>query len=573
MLHIAVASALGLVTPYLLKLVVDEVVGAGRATWLWPVVGVGVVVFALKSWTRYRGKWGAQKVAQNEWLRMRNRVFEHLQGLSLTYHASADVGDHVSRVQYDTYALKNLWESVVPSGVQFVVGMGGTAVILLALAPRLTLLAFVALPLAVLVGWIFRDKVYPLSRSIAEYRGDVYSSVYEGLSNVEDVKTYGGEGEFERRVEEAGEDLREAELELAHHRARLFPLVNFGIALVLLGTLGVGGQMVLEGAMSVGTLVAFYFYVSRSLGPMRRAPNIVFGWYRAKAAHDRLDELMDLEIAIDEPDEPLEVPAGVPRVGFRDVEFTYETPEPIRREDAPEAPDDEVLADRGRRATTALDGVSFELGPGDRCVILGPSGSGKSTTGKLVARLFDPQGGAITAESTPLTRFDVEAWRSKIGFVGQEVGLIRGTIEENIVFGRESVAEEDLERALQVAAVDEILGRKMDGLETEVGEQGAKLSGGQRKRIALARALVRDPDILVVDQFAADIEQRLCREVFEAVRRDYEVSILYLGHRVPAGLAPDQVYWMEHGGLEPRIPGRTEGTSGVMAQKTKPQSR
>ncbi len=546
MLHLAVASALGLVTPYLLKLVVDDVIGAGRVEWLWPVVGVGVAAFGLKAWTRYRGKWGAQKVAQQAWFRMRNRVFEHLQGLSLGYHASADVGDHVSRVQYDTYALKNLWEAVVPSALQFLVGIGGTAVILLALAPRLTLLAFVALPLAVLVGWIFRDRVYPLSRAIAEYRGDVYSSVYDGLANVEDVKTYGGEEEFERRVREAGGDLREAELELAHHRARLFPLVNFGIALVLLGTLGVGGQMVLEGAMSVGTLVAFYFYVSRSLGPMRRAPSIVFGWYRAKAARDRIDELLDLEIVVDEPADPRPVPEGVPAVAFRDVEFAYETPEPVRREGPGEGGE---ARDGDRERTTALDGVSFELAPGGRAAILGPSGSGKSTTGKLVARLFDPQAGRVEAGGKDLRRFDLEAWRAKIGYVGQEVGLIRGTIEQNIVFGMREVGEVDLERALRAAAVDEILEAREAGLATEVGERGAKLSGGQRKRIALARALVRRPDVLVVDQFAADLEQRLCREIFEAIRSEYALSVLYLGHRVPAGLEPDVEYWMERGEL------------------------
>ena len=313
--------------------------------------------------------------------------------------------------------------------------------------------------------------------------------------------------------------------------------------MVLLGTLGIGGQMVLNDAMSVGTLVAFYFYVSRSLGPMRQAPGIVFGWYRAKAAHDRLEELFDLELTIDDPSRPAEVPDGVPQVAFSEVEFAYQHP-------SLPGDGDEEGAPAGEEAI-ALDGVNLEIAPGGRCVILGPSGSGKSTTGKLVARLFDPQAGAITADATPLPRFRLEEWRAKIGFVGQEVGLIRGTLRENIVFGLEEIDEAALERALEVAGVDPIVDEKPDGLATEVGEQGAKLSGGQRKRVALARALVRDPDILVVDQFAADIEQRLCREIFEAVRRDYEVSILYLGHRIPAGLEPDDVYWMEHGRLEP----------------------
>jgi ABC-type multidrug transport system fused ATPase/permease subunit len=278
---------------------------------------------------------------------------------------------------------------------------------------------------------------------------------------------------------------------------------------------------------------------------MRKAPNIVFGWYRAQAARDRLNELLDLELEIEEPKRPTEVPEGVPEIQFRDVEFAYRNPEVVTAEDSGDSEGEDEA-----EPTVALDGVSFELGPEGRCAILGPSGSGKSTTGKLVARLFDPQAGAITAEATPLTQFAVAEWRSKVGFVGQEVGLIRGTIAENIQFGLDAVDGERLDRALRVSGVNEIVDEKPEGLETEVGEGGAKLSGGQKKRVAMARALVREPDVLVVDQFAADLEQRLCRRIFEAIREEYDVSILYLGHRIPAGLEPEDAYWMEHGAIE-----------------------
>ena len=396
------------------------------------------------------------------------------------------------------------------------------------LAPKLTLLAFIAFPVAFTVAWIFRDKVKPLQDKIAEYRGRVYTTAFEGLSNTEAVKTYRAEDEFEKRVRAAGEELRDVETQLAAYRSRLLPTVNFGVSIVLISILGIGGEMALSGSISVGTLVAYYFYVSRSLGPVRQTPDLVFGWYRAKAAMERLEEILESEDELPEAKEPAAVPEGNPVIEFEQVEFSYRD-----------------------RATgeefEALRGISFAIEPQERLVILGPSGSGKSTTGKLVPRLFDPDRGSVTADGTPLSRFEIDAWRSKIGYVGQEVSLFHGTIRDNVAFAIDEPDEAAFEKAVRVAAVDEMASEKTDGLETLVGEKGTKLSGGQRKRVAMARALLREPDILVVDQFAADIEQRLCRKIFEAIRREYDVSILYLGHRIPAGLEPDQVYWMEHG--------------------------
>jgi ATP-binding cassette subfamily B protein AbcA/BmrA len=200
-----------------------------------------------------------------------------------------------------------------------------------------------------------------------------------------------------------------------------------------------------------------------------------------------------------------------------------------------------------------LSEVSFELPPGGRVALLGASGGGKSTTGKLVARLFDPVEGQITYADKPLTQFDAEEWRAKIGYVGQEVFLFHGTIAENIRFGAlGEVSDEEVRRVARIARVDEIAAGKADGLQTQVGEKGVKLSGGQKKRIGLARALIRRPRILVVDQLAADLEADLCRAIFEDLRREFpRTAILHVGHRVPAGFAPDRVFWMERGELAP----------------------
>ncbi|MFU8803479.1 MAG: ATP-binding cassette domain-containing protein, partial [Bradymonadaceae bacterium] len=205
----------------------------------------------------------------------------------------------------------------------------------------------------------------------------------------------------------------------------------------------------------------------------------------------------------------------------------------------------------------ALDKVSLKIAVGARVALLGPSGSGKSTTGKLLARLFDPEEGVITMGDVPLPELSLDDLRGRIGYVGQEVFLFNGTIEENIRFGAPGeINEDDIRRVVELAKVDEILEHKELGLMTPVGEKGARLSGGQKKRIALARALLRNPSILIIDQLASDLEEDLNRSIFEGIRDTLDLSILYLGHRIPAGFEADAVYWMEYGRLEKRQVGK-----------------
>ncbi|GEM_PF-2583827 len=524
-LTLAAASLLGLVSPYITKLVVDDVIRAGRPDLLWPYVGIGVAAYAGASVTQFWGKWRAAKMGEEFWLETRNRVFETLQDYALGYHQSGDVGDHVARAQFDTYSLKQLYTGVLPSVVDFAVGVLATAVILVVMAPKLTLLAFIALPALALTAWVFHDKVRPLSRESAEQRGKVYSALLESMSNIESVKVYGAESWFEDRIDEAGRKLKAAELEHTRYQSQLLPLVNFSVAIVVLLCLGVGGQMVMNDTLTLGTLVAFVFYVSRSLGPVRKAPSIVFGWYRAQVAQERLDALFEADAHLPKADDPVELDQGVPRIEYDDVTVRF-----------------------GEDDDPAVDGVSMAIEPQDRIALTGPSGAGKSTTARLLPRLIDPDEGEVRAGGVPLPELAVKQWRSRVGTVGQEVALFHGTIRDNILFGLAEVPSDDaIERACHTSAVDEIVEGHADGLEFDVGEGGSKLSGGQRKRVALARALLRDPDVLVVDQLAADLEDELCQRIFERIEDNYDLSILYVGHRIPSGLNPKTVHRIQKG--------------------------
>lgn len=537
---LATSQLLALALPYLVKLVIDHAIAAKDVAMLWWLGAAGVALFGLSSLTRYWGRMAASEAAERFCLDLRKRVVHHLQGLSLSYHRSRKLGDLVARVQWDTFALKQFVGQTIPAVVELVVGMVGTAVVLVILAPKLFALTFAAIPAALLIAYLYRNKIQPLSRKLSAARGRLNATAHEALACVEEVKLYDSAHEFEGKLGEQAAAEADTEIELARYQNKLFPLLNFGISFVLLGVLVAGGHMVISGTLMVGTLVAYYFYVSRALAPIRSASGLVIAWQRTRGAHERIEELLASDERLPDADEPADLDAGALRVELDDVHFTYRS-----------TTDDEPYE--------ALRGLSFSVDAGERVVLLGPSGAGKSTTGKLLPRLFDPESGSVTVESAhankrPLADFDLDQWRLRVGYVGQEVLLFDGSIRENIVFGAPGeVSDAMLQRVVEVARVDEIIAQKEHGLDTRVAEKGAKLSGGQKKRIALARALVREPSILVIDQLAADLQEDLCRDIFENIRRDFDVSILYLGHRIPAGFEPDKVFWMEDGRIKRRL--------------------
>lgn len=555
-------QALGIVAqlsaPYFFKLIIDEAIGGGDAGLLWGYAGLSAVALGLASFLGYLARWSGERVAAGYWLEMRDRAFRHVVGMPMARHGDLQAGELVARVQFDTYSLQSLYLSVFPATVELVVGSAVTVVAMLILAPEMTWVTLAALPLVGAIGWVFRDRVGPLTRRVARAQGAVYAGVTEGLNGLEALKTYDARGQFADQLYASGESLRDAQLGLARFQAMLFPLLNFAIALVLLGVLVVGGQMVIGGALSVGTLVAYYYYVSRSLGPIRGATGIVFGWHRATAAHARLEEIFSVQEDQHHAEPPAALPQAPAALEFQDVVFRYETRKALPQDGAGPSEEGEPRP--------VLNGVSFSMGAGQRVALLGPSGSGKSTLGKLVARLYDPQEGQISYGGVALRDFEASTWRSIIGYVGQEVFLFHGSIAENIRFGAlQAVGEAEVERCARIARVDEIAALKSEGLHAQVGEKGVQLSGGQRKRVGLARALVRRPRILVIDQLAADLEASLCRAIFEDLRREFpQMAILHVDHRVPAGFGPHEVFWMEGGKVAAHV--EAEETSASAAR-------
>ena len=468
------------------------------------------------------------KAGEIAWHSLRNKVFDHVQGLSLQELRRRRVGGLTSRINSDTYRIKQLAGSVLPSLISLIIGVGGTAIILLVLAPQLVLLALIPLPIGYFVLRWFRKYVRPMSKKKMEHHASLHSALHEALAGAEDVKALRAEGEMAERVDEAGQSLRDAELNLAWHRTRLGPMADFGVSLVLLGTLVAGGYLAIAEVLTVGTVVVFYFYVSRALGPIRKIPGLVYSWHSAQAAVERLDELLKIDDAIEPPDDVEEADDGPIAVHFQGVDFAYD--------------------DSGD--SVALDAFELSVEPGGRVAILGPSGVGKTTTARLMLRLMDGETGELHLQGVPIQNWSLVLLRQRVGYVGQEVFLFDGPLRDNLTLGcDDEPSDERIEQAIDDAGLRNVVDDGRGGLAMEVGENGKRLSGGQKKRVALARALLHQPDLLIVDQMATDLEERLNAQIFERVK-ELGMTLIYFGHRVPAGLEPGEVYWMERGQVE-----------------------
>ncbi|RDV38087.1 ABC transporter ATP-binding protein [Bradymonadaceae bacterium TMQ3] len=537
------SQLIGLATPYLLKLAIDEGISRADSDLLWGLGIAGLILYSLGAIARFGGQWYATLAGEDIWESARDEVFQHVQQLSLATLATQRTGELVSRIYSDTFHIKQLATSVLPALTSLLVGVGGTAAILIWLDPRLALLAAIPLPVGWLLLHIFRRRVRPMSRARLETMAALHSSLHEGLAGIADIQALGAREIFARRVRDAGRSLKAAELALASHRARLGPAVDLALSLVLLATLVIGGQYVIEGSLSVGTLVVFYFYVGRCLGPLRGVPGILYGWHGARAAAERIDAL--LAVAPRPPAAPSELrpPPGPLRVRVESLSFAY--------------PPSNTFTSATARGV--IDGLTLELAPSEAVAILGPSGAGKSTTGRLLLNLFDPEEGRVILQGLDARDWPLSELRRRVGYVGQEIFLFDGSLRDNLFIAmspeERQQAEPDLDAILKLAGLHDFVHDNPEGLDAPMGERGARLSGGQKKRVALARALLRNPDLVIIDQMATDLEESLNARIFSALRLR-KLTLIYLGHRVPAGLDPEHVFWMEGGCLHPGPPDR-----------------
>ncbi|GAB4417562.1 MAG: ABC transporter ATP-binding protein [Bacteroidia bacterium] len=457
---------------------------------------------------------------------LRNDLYDHLQGLSLTFYRGSRTGDLMARISEDVsrvrmylgpgimYTLNTLTLFVVVLTTMFMVNT------------RLTLFALLPLPFLSYLIYRVEGVIQQRSERIQEQLSTLTTFAQEIFSGIRVIKAYVQERPASLRFGEASETYKARSLHLARVDALFYPLVVLLVGVSVVLTVWIGGEQVLRGQLSIGNIAEFIIYINLLTWPI-----VSVGWVttliqRAAASQQRLNELLAERSEIVFPARGPQVAAA--HLVFEDVDYTYPG-----------------------TGIAALRGVSFALQPGQKLGVVGPAGSGKSTLCAVIPRLFDPSHGTIYLDGRPLQAYDKEGLRQAIGYAPQDVFLFSDTIEGNIAFGRSGATPDDMTEATRRSSIHDSIGEFAEGYHTLVGERGVTLSGGQKQRISLARAWVRQPRLLILDDVLSAVDTQTEAAILGALRAYRQqhpgVAVIQVAHRISCIQDADLILVMDDG--------------------------
>lgn len=458
---------------------------------------------------------------------LRNDLFAHLQKLPLSFYHTQRTGDLMSRVINDISAVRVMLGPGILNFVNAPLYFVYALVLMLSMDVRMTLAALVPFPLLIFVVAKFRGRIMKSSLEVQQQMSSLSSHVQENLSGMHVVKAYTQEGFQTRQFIALNKDFQAKSLELARMRGIITPVMQGFNALTVLIVLWYGGIRVIRGDLLVADIVAFVAYLN-----VLAWPTAAFGWMvslveRGRAAMKRLEEILKTVPEIAGPQEPLAIPRLRQGIEFRNVSFAYT---------------------RQQNGHAVLEDINFSLPVGQSVGLVGRIGSGKSTLAQLVPRLFDVSSGAILMDGQDIRKLSLRELRKTLGYVPQDPFLFSTSLRRNLAFGRDEVADEKLARAVRIAKLDRDLEIFPEGVNTIVGERGVTLSGGQRQRATLARALLIDPPVLILDDCLSSVDAQTEAEILQGLRSILkEKTCLIISHRISAVKEADEILVLEEG--------------------------
>jgi ATP-binding cassette subfamily B protein len=543
------STAVGLIPPYLTRPLLDDVLiphQSGRPAdfpllyWCLGGLAVAALLAWLLDWVR---SYVSARVSERISADLRMRAYAHLQTLSLEFFGGKRTGDLLSRVSSDTDRLCNFLSSHLVDFATDVLMILMTAAVMIAMAPTLALATLCPFPILV---WMV---VWARGRLLRGYRqgtvawADLTSVLADTIPGIRVVKAFAQEAREIERFRASN-----ARVLLANDRVNLTwsffgPLVTFLTTLGLLIVWAFAAWQVYEGWITVGVLTAFLAYITRFYNRSESMIRIFSNTQRAAASAQRLFEILDRTPSVPEPIKPVHPGRVAGRVELRDVRFKYGTRE-------------------------VLHGINLSIAPGEMVGLVGPSGAGKSTLINLVCRFFDVASGAVLVDGVDIRSFPVAAYRGNIGIVLQDPFLFYGTVAENIAYGKPGAGRAEIVAAARAARAHEFILRLADGYDSLVGERGQSLSGGERQRISIARALLIDPRILILDEATSSVDSETERDIQAALDTLIEGrTTIAIAHRLSTLRRADRIVVLEHGNIvETGTHAELLGTHGTYAR-------
>ncbi len=517
------STAASLAPPFLIGRAVDDVRKGNTHSLGLIVVGFvasGVIVFLCSYAQTYFTSWTGERMLAD----LRNHMFRHFQRLPLGFYERTRAGVLISRLTNDVEALDQLVTDGAGSLIQNSLTLAGSAVLLFILDWRLALATLTVIPLLIGATMSFRKRSGRSYRKVRETLGAVTATLAEDIAGMRVLQAFTRERHAREHFDRVARTYRNANHETVVQQGLYFPFVEFLSAAATAVVLGYGGYLVFEGQTTIGVLAAFLAYLTNFFDPVQQLSQLYSTFLQAVAALDKIQEVLEVEPTVNDPETPVELPEIQGHVEFDDVHFTYGT--------GPEV----------------LHGLTLDVPPGTTVALVGHTGAGKSTIAKLIARFYDPTGGRVLIDGVDLREVRQEALRSRLGIVPQEGFLFAGTVAENIAFGRPTASQEEIAAAAAAVGADDFIGKLEDGYETQLGERGFRLSLGQRQLIAFARALLADPRILILDEATSSVDIGTERRIELALRKLLHGRTAFvIAHRLSTIRDADRIVVLEHG--------------------------
>ncbi|MCL2487245.1 MAG: ABC transporter ATP-binding protein/permease [Oscillospiraceae bacterium] len=515
-----------LIVPYVTKLIIALMESGEYADAMDTVVWLSLLLlglFALKAVCQFLYGYLAHVASWRLVARVRSDIYGHFQALSMHYYQDKQTGQLMSRVINDTATFESLIAHAVPELVSNIVMLAGVLIIMLTINPALTGLVCIPIPFLALISFLLRRirKHFRLGQEkIAELNG----ILQDNFSGMKEIQVFNKqEHELDRVGRKAGE-FSGALIKALFYSGILNPVVGFitsaGTVIILIA----GPLLALHSGMSIADVVAFLLYIGLLYGPVSQLTRMVEDMQLALAGAERVFEVLDTEPAIKDAPDAKDVERLSGQLSFEDVSFSYKDDLPV------------------------LENITFDVAPGEMVALVGPTGVGKTTMSALITRFYDPEAGRISMDGIDLRQMTLRSLREQLSLVLQDVFLFNGTISENIAYGCEGATTEQIRAAATAACIAGYIESLPEGYDTVIGERGVRLSGGQKQRVSIARSVLRNSPILVLDEATSSVDTETERAIQQAISEIAGTrTLIVIAHRLSTIRSADKIIVLENG--------------------------
>jgi subfamily B ATP-binding cassette protein MsbA len=512
--------------PERISVFVQRAFGGDKMAILQFAVALVIAIAAAGALASYLEKNLTTRVGQSVMYDIRRDLYHHIQRLSLSYHDRHKSGDLVSRVTSDVDAVQDFVSTALLDVVVDSLTLAGMLVVMFYLNWRFTLIGMVVAPLLFLEVYTLTRRIKQGTRAIRKKEGQILSVVEESLSSIRLIKAFAREDYEENRLRQETLESIDMTLRARKIKARLSPAVDMIVAGGTCVVLYCGARLVMTGQLTAGSLVVFLFYLGQMYKPMRDLSKMADTVSKGIVGVERVTEVIKTRDVVSNLPRAKHAPRFRGQIDFENVKFGY------------------------RKDQVVLDDLSFKIKPRQFVALVGPTGGGKSTIIGLIPRFYDPTAGTVKIDGADVRSFTVKSLRERMSFVLQDTLLFNAPIWQNIAYGKPEATRQEIIRAARLANADEFIERLPEGYSTVVSERGASLSGGQRQRIAIARAIIRDSPVLILDEPTTGLDAASEQLVMQAIDRlTQDKTSIVIAHRLATISRADVIFVVKDGSI------------------------